>query len=89
MALELEGHKLTIGGRYLVLSAGGDEPIVTLGAFRGFSALGEETALVIEMESEIPERRGRLRLIPVAQVLAAEVLELKDQEKGSEPLYYL
>ncbi len=72
-----------------MLSAGGEEPIVTLGTFRGYSDLGEETALVIEMESELPERRGRLRLIPAPQVLAVEVLEMKDQEKGSEPLYCL
>ena len=67
---------LNINGKYLVRIAGEDD---TIGLFKGYLALGEDTAVAIEMES------GRIRFIPLAQVVYIDVLETPSAEERKEP----
>ncbi|MCQ2085964.1 MAG: hypothetical protein MJY54_00830 [archaeon] len=78
-----EEFMLNINGKYLVRVAEEDD---TIGIFRGYSALGSDTAIAIEMDG------GRIRLIPVAQIIYIDVLssgefETKDSDKN-RGLYY-
>ncbi len=72
--------RLTVGWRYSVQSQGvGDDAVETLGRFRGYTALGQESALAIEVDEG--EGAGRLRIIPIANVLWMELLEGGDPQE--------
>lgn len=70
-------------GKYLVRIADEDD---TIGIFKGYAALGGDTAIVIEMDG------GKIRFVPVAQIVYIDVLEpgvpeVKDTPKGRDVYY--
>ncbi|MFA6709943.1 MAG: hypothetical protein WCR24_01190 [Candidatus Methanomethylophilaceae archaeon] len=69
--------EITKGWKYLVRIA---EEKDAIGTFRGYSMVGSESAVVIEMENK------RLRFIPVEQISYMELLEnsLKEEPKTSK-----
>ncbi len=74
---------LTKGSRYRIESMETrDHPKVTKGIFRGYAALGQEDAVVIELDESHSELKGKLRLIPLHVILSVDVLE---QVPGEEP----
>ena len=72
---------LTVGGKYCV-SLGDDLDV--RGTFKGYSSLGNEIAVVIEMDG------GRLRFIPVGpiQYMDQLVLPKPDDEPKKVDIYY-
>ena len=76
-------YVVSIGAKYRV-NHGDEEP--TVGIFKGYSAMGTETAMVFEMED------GTLRFINLAQIIYLDLLEgapkkqSKKKETGS--VYY-
>jgi len=70
---------LTKGSRYRVMSRGaGQEPLVSIGEFRGYVNLGNDQAISLWLEGS--EEEGRIRLIPVRVILAIDVIEGKEEE---------
>ena len=65
---------LEIGGKYSIKVADEDD---TVGIFKGYCALGGDTAVVIEMEN------GKERFIPVVQIVFIDVLESKGRGRTS------
>ncbi len=79
-----EAITLTRGSRYKVTSRGsGPEPIVTVGAFKGYASFGHDTALTMEVRANEGEEPV-LRLIPCLAVLSVDVLEFKPEDKAKE-----
>ena len=79
---------LTEGSKYLIQSIGKrNETLVTEGTFLGYTRIGSDEALCIEMEG----KKGRLRILPVHMVLAMDVISeakpsgKKDAKKGESP----
>lgn len=74
---------LNIGGKYLVKIADEQD---TIGIFKGYFALGGDTAIVMEMADE------KIRFIPVGQIIYIDVLEATPKEECPEPksrdIYY-
>jgi hypothetical protein len=83
--------RLTVGWRYLVHSQGsGEQSLRTVGTFLGYTALGQDTALVVEAEPEEQGATVRQRIIPAASILYLELLErrgLREQE-GQDAVYF-
>lgn len=76
---------LTKGSRYRVLSKGsGDQPLESVGVFKGYTAFGHDSALSLLMDAEREGEPGRTRLIPCLTVLAVDVIEFKPEEKVEE-----
>lgn len=73
--------KFKTGGKYLVRIADEDD---TIGIFKGYVAIGSDVALVIEMND------GKVRFIPIAQVVYIDVLETPDEDPVKKKLdvYY-
>ncbi len=63
---------LNKGGRYLIRIPEEED---TIGTFRGYCALGEDTALVIEMAE------GKIRFVPTSQITYVDVLEAGVKER--------
>ncbi|MCI4434558.1 MAG: hypothetical protein RXP30_00440 [Thermoplasmata archaeon] len=78
---------LTIGTKCRVYIQADHEKIrENTGIFSGFINLGEESALVLEIEG----LEGKYRLIPVASIVAIDIIEIAKQgEKREEiPSYF-
>jgi hypothetical protein len=82
-----EGKEMSVtkGSRYRVISKGsGPEPIITLGVFKGYTAFGHDTALVMQMDPENEGESGLTRLIPAMVVLAVDILSFRPEEKEKD-----
>ena len=68
-------------GKYLVRIADEDD---TIGIFKGYSSLCGEVAMVIEMDG------GRMRFIPLAQIVYIDQLEIPESEEQPKKvdIYY-
>ncbi len=85
-------NKLTIGSKLVVYSiTSSDGVIKSSGVFKGFVALGEDTALSIELDESHKDFKGKIRLIPLGSISAIDIIELaeeEEQEDEGEKLYY-
>ena len=73
------------GWRYRIVSqSNDDDPLVTVGLFLGYNALGSDSALVIELDASHLEDAGTIRIIPAGMILAMEVLERGEGEAAKE-----
>ena len=73
------------GWRYRIVSqSNDDEPLVTVGTFRGYNALGSDSALVITLDSFHLDEAGRIRIIPCPMVMVMELLEMREEEKEAK-----
>ncbi len=68
-------YTVTIGSKYRV-DYGGEEPAV--GVFKGYSAMGSDTAMVFELED------GTIRFISLAQIIYLDLLESAAPKKASK-----
>ena len=72
---------LKLNGKYLVRIADEDD---TIGIFRGYSSLGGDVAMVIEMDV------GKMRFIPLSQIVYIDQLEIikPDSSPKKVDIYY-
>ena len=90
--------KLTPGSRYRITSMmTRDEPLVTVGTFKGYTMVGNIDALVIaldEGEGGTKPKKGKgakskkdemLRLIPAQVIISVDVLDQAKEKKEEEP----
>lgn len=83
--------RITVGWRYLVHSQGGaDKDLVSSGTFIGYTALGQDTAMVIELDQGPEVGPKRNRIIPVEAILYLELLErhFSTLEKEKDNIYF-
>ena len=68
-------------GKYLIRIADEDD---TIGIFKGYSSLGGDVAMVIEMEGE------KVRFIPLSQIVYIDQLEIPASEEQPKKvdIYY-
>lgn len=58
----------------------------TVGIFRGFTSVGPDEALVMELDEDHGEMAGKIRVVPLHMVLAIDVLEVaEEEEEAREP----
>jgi hypothetical protein len=84
---------ITIGSKYRILSAGGnDEPLLSSGEFRGYAAFSTETALVLKLDDTHGPDAGHIRFIPYHAILVIDVKELAPKQaqdtKEDNRVYY-
>lgn len=74
---------LNVGGKYLIKIPDQDD---TVGIFKGYPMLGNETSVAIEMDG------GKMRFIPISQIVFIDVLEPGEAEKSkpakNRDIYY-
>ncbi len=73
------------GSRYRITSMETrDKPLLSHGTFRGYSVIGPDEALCIELDSSHPDQAGKIRLIPCHMVIAIDVVEQAEEKKEKE-----
>jgi hypothetical protein len=85
--------QLTVGSKYRIRSLESrDNPLVSQGVFKGYTAFGHDDAICIELDEFHKEDSGKIRVIPAHMVIALDVLtaaEDKDlKEKDEEVSIY-
>ena len=78
--------ELTEGSVYKITSLGGrDQLIESQGTFKGFISIGvDETGLLMELNEDHGDLKGKIRIIPLHVMLLVDVLSAKDDEKKDE-----
>ncbi|MBN1677377.1 MAG: hypothetical protein JW880_02450 [Candidatus Thermoplasmatota archaeon] len=84
---------LTPGSLYKIKSLESrDKPMETVGIFKGYAALANDTVIVMELNASHGEEKGRLRLIPSHMVISIDVLkaerEKEEKEAESNAVYF-
>ncbi len=77
----IEVPRITKGWTYRVYSQGWDEPLVSEGVLLGYTALGDGTALAIDMEVE---GKQVLRYIPADAILVVELMAAGESSEMAE-----
>ncbi len=79
--MEEPNYSLKQDGKYLVRIADEDD---TIGIFKGYSSLCGEVAMVVEIDG------GKMRFIPLAQIVYIDQLEAPESEKQPKKvdIYY-
>lgn len=89
--MDEEELRITVGWRYMVRSQGeGDEGLTTTGRFLGYAAIGQDTAMVLEID-QVPEGGPvRNRFIPVNAILYLELIErsISSPEIDQDTIYF-
>lgn len=83
-----ESFAITVGSQYLVRSVDArDKPLETKGKLRGFASIGQETAIVMELDESNGDLKGKLRFIPLNVIMSIDVLKAVDkaEEKSKDP----
>lgn len=82
-----KGLSLTKGSRYRLYSAHSREkPMESVGIYRGFTSIGPDEAVVMELDETHGDMKGLTRVIPLHMVLAIDVLEaVEEEEEKREP----
>ena len=89
-----EKMEITKGSEYKITSLGAkDNPIETQGVFKGFISIGvDETGLLIELNENHGDMRGKIRIVPLHVILLIDILNAKEDIKkddGKEMSHYV
>lgn len=73
---------LTKGSKYRVKSLEAkDKPLVTHGIFRGYTAIGSNEGICIELDESYREAAGRIRVIPCHMILSIDVIKAEEEKE--------
>ena len=81
-----KGIVLTVGSQYRVKSLESkDKPLITHGKFLGYTPIGADDGLCIEMDESHKELKGLTRVIPSHMIIAIDIIKaVESEEKKKE-----
>lgn len=82
---------LTFGSRYVIRSLESkDKPLLTAGVFKGYTAIGGDDAVCMELDETHEKLAGKIRVIPCHMIMAIDVVSAAepDEKKDEEPQRY-
>jgi hypothetical protein len=84
-----EEFEFTEGSKYKIYSISSKEKLMeTLGTFKGYVNIGEETGFLIEIREN---RKKTMRIIPLQMIVAIDIITTKDKKNDKttkENTYY-
>ena len=73
---------LSIGSRYRIKSLEArDKPLVTSGIFIGYTAIGHDEGMCIELDSMHEDKVGKVRVLPTHAIVSIDIIEAVDKEE--------
>lgn len=77
--------KMTRGSKYVIRSLESKEkPLLTCGTFKGYTAIGHDEGICMELDEKHKELQGKIRVVPTAMILAIDVIESAKDEGEKE-----
>ncbi len=84
---ETEPIILTVGSQYRIKSLESrDAPLISHGKFLGYTSIGNDEGLCIELDESYKDMSGRVRVIPMHMIVCIDIIkakEKKDEKKKS------
>jgi hypothetical protein len=76
---------LSIGSRYRIKSLEArDKPLVTSGIFVGYTAIGHDEGMCIEMDCTHEDKVGKIRVLPTHAIVSLDIIEVVDKEESKK-----
>ena len=80
------GIVLTIGSRYSIKSLESrDKPLVSSGKFIGYTAIGHDEGMAMELNDSHGDEAGRIRIIPTHTIISIDIIEAAEKEDKKLP----
>lgn len=77
-----KGIVLTVGSQYRVKSLESkDRPLITHGKFVGYTPIGADDGLCIEMDESHKDLKGLIRVIPSHMIIAIDIIKAAESEE--------
>ena len=77
---------LSIGSKYRIKSLEArDKPLVTSGKFLGYTAIGHDEGMCIELDSTHEDKAGKIRVLPTHAIVSLDIIEAADKVEKSVP----
>jgi hypothetical protein len=77
---------LSIGSKYRIKSLEArDKPLVTSGKFIGYTAIGHDEGMCIELDATHEDKVGKIRVIPTHAIVSLDIVEAADKEEKKRP----
>ena len=77
-----EAIVLSVGSRYRIKSLEArDKPLVTSGIFLGYTAIGHDEGMCIELDSMHEDKVGKVRVIPTHAIVSIDIIEAVGKEE--------
>ncbi|MFO7619336.1 MAG: hypothetical protein R6W91_06775 [Thermoplasmata archaeon] len=77
---------LSIGSKYRIKSLEArDKPLVTSGTFLGYTAIGHDEGMCIELDSTHEDKVGKIRVLPTHAIVSLDIIEAVDKEDKKLP----
>ena len=82
---DTQSVKLTVGSQYRVKSLESrDAPLITHGKFLGYTSIGHDDGLCMELDDSHKDMKGRIRVIPMHMIICIDIIRAKDKEEEGE-----
>ena len=83
---EDNGIVLTVGSRYSIKSLESrDNPLVSSGKFIGYTAIGHDEGMAMELNDTHGDDKGRIRIIPTHTIISIDIIEAVEKEDKKKP----
>ena len=83
---EDNGIVLTVGSRYSIKSLESrDNPLVSSGKFIGYTAIGHDEGMAMELNDTHGDEAGRVRIIPTHTIISIDIIEAVEKEDKKKP----
>jgi len=83
---------LTVGSKYRICSVHGKEGVmITEGIFKGYTSIGSDEAICMELSKKHRNLAGKIRVIPTSMILSIDILEeakAKEDEEEKTAIYF-
>ena len=77
---------LTTGSMYRIKSLESrDKPLVSRGRFIGYTAIGHDEGMAMELDETHKEDKGKLRIIPTHTIISIDIIQSVENEEKKAP----
>jgi len=81
-----EAIVLSVGSKYRIKSLEArDKPLVTSGIFLGYTAIGHDEGMCIELDALHEDKVGKVRVIPTHAIVSIDIIEAAGKEEKKLP----
>ncbi|MCK5039262.1 MAG: hypothetical protein KAS16_09210 [Thermoplasmata archaeon] len=82
---EIEPVTLTVGSQYRIKSLESrDAPLISHGKFLGYTSIGSDEGLCIELDESYKDMSGRVRVIPMHMIVCIDIITAKEKKEDKK-----
>ena len=76
---------MIVGSQYRIKSLESrDSPLISHGKFLGYTSIGTDEGLCIELDESYKDMSGRVRVIPTHMIVCIDIIKAKEKKKDNK-----